>query len=633
MKNKISILAISLVGLLSVTNCSRFDEINTSPTAANVNDAQPEYFLNASILGAQMNPDTAERSFVLYWEGGGHQCSTWTVGLGDGSDDDGWTSAYWNSVSGWLNSVNLAIKVGKQKEVSGSALPTNNNVVQAARIWRAYLMSEMSDNFGSIPISAFQDVNPTFDSQKDVYYFIVSELADAVSKIDPSVASDLVKEQDPAFGYNWNKWIKYGNSMRMRMAMRMSEVDPAKAKAEFEAAANTGNYISTMADNFRVAEHDANSWDDMTAVMSRSWNSQWMSATQRNLYVGLGGVETATLRPDLASFVKNEDYVGKYYPDVFTKMTNDPTAGYWLDGLPKTVDPRGYQSFYIPGDIDSPTFPTIHKARTTKGTLVLPGGNQTIDAKNTWNAIVGGEWGDKQPKNGMIGTGKIPALTQQFRGPIGVQTYRIFFGDWESYFLLAEAALRGWNVPMSDEDAYNKGIQESFAYFGVSDYYASYIQNTNYNLAGTSVKYTHTAEPGASHVMQYVDGITGATGTTTILYPVNEMYKNGSVKNDKLTKIITQKFIANTPWLPLEKWSDQRRLGLPFFPNDAVENPIPTLPALNSGNYMHSQVDFFPQRLRYPSSFRNNDPDNYRIAVGLLGGEDNLFTPMWWAKH
>ncbi len=628
-------MALALVGLISVTNCSRFDEINTNPVAANIKDVQPEYFLNSSILGAQMNPDTAERSFILYWEGGGHQCSTWTVALGDGSTDDGWTGNYWNAVSSWLNNANNAIKIGNQKAAEGSALATNNNVIQTARIWRAYLMSEMSDNFGSIPVQGFQDVNPKFDSQKDVYYFMMSELADAVSKIDPSVANGSISAQDPAYGYDWNKWIKYANSMRMRLAMRMSEVDPAKAKAEFEAAAATGMYISDMADNFRVEEHNANTWDDLTAVMSRPWNSQWMSATLRNLYVGLGGVQTSTLRPDLAAFQKPSNYVGRYLPDMFTQKTNDPTAGYWLDGLPGTVDPRGYQTFYIPGDVNSPTFPEIHKTRTTTGTIKFADGTtEVVNAKNTWNTMVGGDWGDKQANNGLISTGKNAALTQQFRGPSNMKTYRIFFGDWESYFLLAEAALRGWSVPMSDQAAYEKGIQESFAYFGVSSNYASYITSTDYNLSGTSVSYNHTTEPGASHVMNYVDGKTGAPGTTNILYPVNNVYKNGSVKNDKLTKIITQKFIANTPWLPLEGWSDHRRLGLPFFPNDAVENPIPTLPALTSGNYMTNQVNFFPQRLKYPSSFRNNDQENYNQAVSLLGaGGDDVFTPMWWAQH
>jgi hypothetical protein len=496
-------------------------------------------------------------------------------------------------------------------------------------------MSEMSDNFGSVPIQGFQDVNPNFNSQKDVYYYMLAELTDAVSKIDTNVSNSLISQQDPAYGDTWTKWIKYANSMRMRLAMRMSEVDPAKAKSEFEAAVSTGKYISTMADNFKVAEHAANTWDDMTAVMSRPWNSQWMSASMRNLYVGLGGVTSASLRPDLASSAKPAGYVGRYLPDMFTTKTNNPTAAYWLDGLPNTVDPRGYQTFYIPGDVNSPTFPTIHKTKTTTGTIKFNDGTtEVVDAKNTWNTIVGGEWGSKQPNNGLISTGKMAALTQQFRGPDGVQTYRIFFADWESYFLIAEAALRGWSVPMSDQTAYEKGIQESFTYFGVSSNYASYITSTDYNLSGTSVSYTHTTEPGASHVMSFVDGKTGVPGTTNILYPVNNIYKNGTVKNDKLTKIITQKFIANTPWLPLEKWSDHRRLGLPFFANDAVENPISTMPALNSSNYMTNQINFFPQRLKYPSSFRNNDPNNYNQAVGLLGaGGDEVFTPMWWAQH
>ncbi|MDD2246563.1 MAG: SusD/RagB family nutrient-binding outer membrane lipoprotein [Proteiniphilum sp.] len=39
------------------------------------------------------------------------------------------------------------------------------------------------------------------------------------------------------------------------------------------------------------------------------------------------------------------------------------------------------------------------------------------------------------------------------------------------------------------------------------------------------------------------------------------------VLNNQLSKIITQKYIAQLPWLPLEAWCDHRRLGLPFFDN------------------------------------------------------------------
>lgn len=636
MKNKLSIIALALASTFSLVNCNRFEELNTSQIAADITKVQPEYFLNASILGAQMNPEIAERSFILYWKGGGRQASGWTTGLQDGSVDDGWSSAYWNYVANWLSSANLAINVANQKAQNGTATISNNNVMQVSRIWRAYLMSEMSDNFGSIPIDAFQGENPKFNSQKDAYYFMLAELKDAVSKIDASVPVTGIEDQDPVYKYNWNSWKKYANSLRMRLAMRLSEVEPAKAKEEFESAVSTGLYISTLNDNFKVEEQSNKTWSDLTAVMSRPWNSQWISPTLNNLYIGLGGIPSLSqLEGDLQKSIKPDDYIGVRYPDNFTTLTNDPSAGYWFDGLPNMIDPRAYKTFYIPGDTSSPVFATIHKQRVTKGKLQFVDKTEVeLDAKYTWNALVGGEWGDKQPRNGLIGTGKIPALAEQYRGPDtgSSKTYRIFFASWETYFLMAEAALRGWNVPMGDEAAYNRGVQESFNYNGVSQHYASYIESTNFNRVGTSAKYSHNTEPGNSHTMKYKDGRTGVEGTVEVKYPVNNIYKNGSVRNDKLTKIITQKFIANTPWLPLETWSDHRRLGLPFFENPAVENPIVTMPALTSGNYMTNSVKVFPQRLRYPSSFRINDANNYSTALNFLGGADDVFTPLWWAK-
>ena len=100
-----------------------------------------------------------------------------------------------------------------------------------------------------------------------------------------------------------------------------------------------------------------------------------------------------------------------------------------------------------------------------------------------------------------------------------------------------------------------------------------------------------------------------------------------------MTKIITQKFIAQCPWLPLETWNDQRRLGLPFFENPAVEIPLVDMPALTPSTYMESNIKFFPQRLKYPSNLINSNTSGYNQAVELLGGADAVLTPLWWAKH
>ena len=103
------------------------------------------------------------------------------------------------------------------------------------------------------------------------------------------------------------------------------------------------------------------------------------------------------------------------------------------------------------------------------------------------------------------------------------------------------------------------------------------------------------------------------------------------MKNDQLTKIITQKYITQVPWTHLEAWNDHRRLGLPFFENPAVENPLPNLPGLTQATMMTNRVNFFPQRLRYPSSLKNSSPKGYAEAVGLLGGPDEVLTPLSWA--
>ncbi|WP_413997872.1 SusD/RagB family nutrient-binding outer membrane lipoprotein [Flavobacterium sp. W1B] len=634
MKNilKKSSLALTIVAML--VSCDNFDEINTDPTAANADQVQVEYFINNSIIGAQMNPDVAERSFVLYWKTAGHQMLS--TGISGGTFDDGWATAYYNSSAGWLNSINTAIQVADEKEAKGIIKPYSANLKQVARIWRAYLMSELADNFGPIAIEAFQAKNPEFNNLKDVYYFLLAELKDASEKLNVSVVNpDILKKEDPAFEYNYVKWRKYANSMRLRLAMRLSEVDPAKAKAEFEAAA-TGDLLKDVSDTFQVQEKSG--WDDLTGVMSREWNAQIMSVTLNNLYIGLGGVKsTDQLASSFHASVKPADYIGLKFADHFTMKTNEPAAGYWLDGLPNTIDPRAYKAFIIPGDFDNPNFSKYpswdNSATTTSANLLNTSGAvvKTINATNTWNAFAVGNWGTMASTNQVRSfNGTMPRLSQEFRAS---KSKRIFFAPWETYFLLAEASVKGWTVPMSGKAAYEEGIKANFAYWGVSSHLSAYLASEDYNRVGTSVSWTHTTEPAASHTMNYIDGYTNAAGVATILYPNNTIYKNGVVKNDLLTKIITQKFIAQTPWLPLEGWNDHRRLGLPFFENPAIEQPLVNLPALTNSNFMSNQVGFFPQRLKYVSGLKNSNPKGYEQAVEFLGGADNVFTPLWWAKH
>lgn len=632
-----SILGASIALALSLSSCSKFDEINTDPVAASGDQVQVEYFINNSIVGAQMEPHMSERMFILYWKTASRQHMS--GGLSSGSDNDDWSRDYWSSswMAGWQNSINSAIQVGEEQIAKGTGKEYTPNLIQVARIWRAYLISELSDGYGPVATQAYTGVNPDFASVKDAYYFILAELKDASAKMDINVISpDILNKEKVSFEYkyDWAKWQKFANSLRMRYAMRLSEVDPDKAKTEFEDAVK-GSIILDAADNFRTKEYSG--WDNLVSVMERPWYPQIISATMNNLFQNLGGIPSADqgLPADIQAAIKPASYIGEHYPEYYATKTNDPTIGYWLDGIPNKIDPRAYKAFIIPGWFDNPDMATnIGDWDKTERDLLDTKGEKvkTINAKYTWNTTTTGDWGVAGVRNKLrnySGTG--PMLAMKFRNSTN---YRLFFTSWETNFLIAEAAERGWAVPISGKAAYEAGIKANFEYWGVDAHLSNYLTSTAYNYVGTSVSWDHITEPGNSHTMDYKDGMTGVAGTVDIKYPVNNLYKDGTVRNDRMTKIITQKYIGHLPYQPLEAWNDKRRTGLPFFENPAIENPLPALPGLNSSNYMTSKVEFFPQRIRYPSSLKSGSPKGYAQAIDLLGGpeSDKVLTPLWWAK-
>lgn len=653
MKNIIKKTGLIATAILLFAGCKKITDINTSPTAASADQVQVEYFIDNSIIHAQMNPGVSERAFVLYWVPGGRQMADAdgaTFSVADYNDE--WIGEYYDNQSGALNTINSAIDVATQQVAAGTEKYYTNDLIQVSRIWRAYLISEMSDNFGPMPTQAFQGKNPDFQDVKTVYYYLLDELKDATSKLDVTIAAvpAVVANEDPAYAFNFAKWQAYGNSLRMRLAMRLSEVDPGKAQSEFEDAAK-GPLLTDASQTFQIQEKAG--WDDLSGMYSRCWYQLPESVTFNNLVVNLGSVTSAQQIPSVISDpasqttavanIKPADYAGQYYPVQLTTKTNNPFSAYWLDGLPHAIDPRAYQIFYIPGNSNDPSFPngtcgavnsnTVGYVKDLSGKTI-----KNIDAKFTWNGTPDGNWGSKggvvdglfQAINIGAATSMVPSLQNKFR----TQTAkRVFYGPWETYFLLAEGAVRGWATPTDAKTAYETGIAKSFEYWGTSQYLATYLASTDYNNDGTSVNWDNTTEPGNSHQMNYVDGITGAAGIVNIPYPSNTIYKNGTVRNDHLTKIITQKYIAQTPWLPLETWSDHRRLGLPFFENPVLEAPIQTLPALTNSNYMTSSQQFFPQRMKYPSGLQNSNVNGYSQAVKELGGPDATLTPLWWAEH
>lgn len=638
-------LAMGAALMGGTTSCDDFEEINVSPSVAGKEVVKPYYALNNSIIGAQQSPHEAERIAVYNWASAARISGENSTFLSNGRYSDSYNHDYHNSyISNWIKNATLAITLADEKAadlVSEHDINFNKNVKAFARIWRVVMISEYTDNFGPYPIEAFQGTNPAFNSVQEVYYFMLDELKAAVADIvlSEEPTADEAKS-DPIFGYNAEKWAKYGNSLRLRLAMRLSEVDGAKAKSEFEAV-DKNMLIKTLDETAKVKEY--NQWNAWAGIYSRSWNIISLPSSMSNILVGLGGVSVSEQRPDLAQYTKPMDYLGMQFLDHYADKTDNPTKGYWIDGIPENLDPRALRIYCIPGDKAADNFKDYGSSdiKNTTQPLNDADGEKILDLQGqfTWNYYPAGSrgaWSPKFAKNYAVGSWydtMLPVLCKTYGGDS--ESSRIWFGAWETHFLLAEAALYGWSAGTSAEAAYEQGIRVSFENFGVSQYVDAYLQSEDYNRVGVSVKFSHTEEP-ASFTANYVNGYTNEAGTITYEYPNAAMglYKGGKL-NDQLAKIITQKYIAQTPYGTLEMWNDRRRLGLPWFEIPNNETSFVGADMENTwtpNSYKEKQSSkVFPQRLRYPSSLQNADPQGYAKALELLGGADNTLTPLWWA--
>jgi hypothetical protein len=109
-------------------------------------------------------------------------------------------------------------------------------------IVKAFTTSMATDLWGDIPYSeAFTAVHqqpilyPKFDNQKDIYYHLLEELATITGKIanfklNDSRAHQALSRHDILLKGDLDRWERFGNSLRLRLAMRLSEVDPDMAE-------------------------------------------------------------------------------------------------------------------------------------------------------------------------------------------------------------------------------------------------------------------------------------------------------------------------------------------------------------------------------------------------------------------
>jgi len=244
-----------LLFLVLLTSCDKgFDELNTSPIALTA--VEPVFQLNNAIVGSAPTygnlsyETTIVKQMITPFSGQGSAANfnqdNRSVAAGN------WTRYYRNVIR------ELVDVIQKTKDDAN-----NTNLYHTARIWKAYAMTVLTDTYGDIPYfqsgKGFLDgtVKPAYDSQEAIYTDILKELETATAALD---AAKPRATREVLYAGDIVKWKRFGNSLLLRAAMRLSKVKPAIASATVAKAVAGGLMQST--DDNAIVRHTANFVND-----------------------------------------------------------------------------------------------------------------------------------------------------------------------------------------------------------------------------------------------------------------------------------------------------------------------------------------------------------------------------------
>ena len=203
------------------------------------------------------------------------------------------------------------------------------------RILRVFAFTRLTDIYGDIPYSEAGQgyingiLKPKYDAQQDIYMDMLKELEAAVAQIG---ASTTMGSSDLIFQGNTTKWKAWGNSMMLRLAMRLTKADSATAKAWAEKAVAAGTMTSN--DHIAMVQHTdgpaginknghGEVWQaDGNARMSKTF-MDWMSDDPRLTVLAQRTSDGSTAVADLIGMPNGSD--GNSIPDnsIYASLNDD----------------------------------------------------------------------------------------------------------------------------------------------------------------------------------------------------------------------------------------------------------------------------------------------------------------------
>ncbi|MDU1889544.1 MAG: SusD/RagB family nutrient-binding outer membrane lipoprotein [Dysgonomonas sp.] len=254
--------AICLMGIN--TSCSDFGDVNNDPEHLNPGN------MNYSLMFTQVESQIAGSDWDI-WRNGLIYCgnmlqhtisATWSYGVFY-TWSEGYNAAYWD---GYYSGGRAAIRNIVEVMDNWKDNPTYANEYQYSRVLRAYMFHRMTDLYGDVPyFDAGKSTSgikyPKYDTQEAIYNDMLKELDEVNTELSNPSSANTIGAADVIFGGDAEKWRKFANSLMLRLAMRLTKIDAAKATTWATKAVANG-VIDDMDDNAILKHVEGSSGDD-----------------------------------------------------------------------------------------------------------------------------------------------------------------------------------------------------------------------------------------------------------------------------------------------------------------------------------------------------------------------------------
>ncbi|GAB3249931.1 SusD/RagB family nutrient-binding outer membrane lipoprotein [Larkinella harenae] len=295
---------------LTLAGCNNFEELNTDP--ARSSETQPEFLL------ANAEKRASDLLYDSYFNGRiGMELSQYWMGTDKTSDgrflftNDGlWSGLY----AGPLMDLQEIAHYYERHPGESSA-----STLAVAEILKAWLFHVLTDVYIDIPYSqALQGdeiPQPVYDKGKDVYTALLASLKKQVDILQ-NAPSGAIRGDIIANG-NAQQWVRIGNALRIRIALRMADAQPAEAKAVIEDAAK--NTLTSVSQDAFFPYNTA------AATNRFPYNDVERPLVEFAVSSTLVDYLKAVKDPRLTIFARPDETNGQYIGKVYGTEANSPT--------------------------------------------------------------------------------------------------------------------------------------------------------------------------------------------------------------------------------------------------------------------------------------------------------------------